>query len=509
VNLASADPAVDITHELMQGADCTASYNPSRQGNVPDGLFWCTNRIAPDSPTFGTRLQIDVSAGLFDADWKKSQSIFAGSGLSDQNAGVDFFRSNFFGYPPKFGSVGLYQTNIFYSPYTPTRTLFVLTSWQANDPLVHYTVDDLMDVQALSESITNRIQPEPTVADIKMANIGQINGRYEPWGGNPTAKSASLTATAIQVKDPLVTRSDDWDFPTNKLPNIGWMGRVHRGTPWQTIYLKSPDIAVSNWVKWTGNVRSITNYGQINTNIINLPVAVTFPATNWSYDLQFTFPTNDWNILELFTTAFNDNASRGRLSVNQTNLAAWSALLSGVVALQADPKGSQVRVNAGTITNLPLVIEPVGNSGTNSPLWQLVTAMNNVRSSTNFNGTFKKLGDILAVPEFTVNSPFLYLTNMTDKQKTWSVSDAVCERLPQQTLSLLTLDRSPRFLIYSWGQALKPANRSIITTSGPAFGLCTNYQVTAETATRTIVRLEGAPENPHIVVEKYNVLPPD
>ena len=38
----------------------------------------------------------------------------------------------------------------------------------------------------------------------------------------------------------MVTRSDDWDFPTNKFPNIGWLGRVHRGTPWQTIDMKSP-----------------------------------------------------------------------------------------------------------------------------------------------------------------------------------------------------------------------------------------------------------------------------
>ena len=46
----------------------------------------------------------------------------------------------------------------------------------------------------------------------------------------------------LALKDPLVWRSDDWDFPTYKFPSVGWLGRVHRGTPWQTVYLKSPDI---------------------------------------------------------------------------------------------------------------------------------------------------------------------------------------------------------------------------------------------------------------------------
>jgi hypothetical protein len=68
--------------------------------------------------------------------------------------------------------------------------------------------------------------------------------------------------------------------------------------------------------------------------------------------------------------------------------------------------------------------------------------------------------------------------------------------------------------------------------SGPFFRMCTNYQVTAETATRAVVRVEGSfdPGNrplsqsdptargpdsfgrlfpPHIVVEQFNVLPPD
>ena len=57
------------------------------------------------------------------------------------------------------------------------------------------------------------------------------------------------------------------------------------------------------------------------------------------------------------------------------------------------------------------------------------------KTSTNFGGAFRKLGDILSVPELTVNadltasSPFLNLKNANQNNKFWNVNDAVCERL--------------------------------------------------------------------------------
>ena len=50
----------------------------------------------------------------------------------------------------------------------------------------------------------------------------------------------------LAIKDPLVYCSDDWNFPTNKFPTVGWLGRVHRGTPWQTVYLKASNVLASN-----------------------------------------------------------------------------------------------------------------------------------------------------------------------------------------------------------------------------------------------------------------------
>ena len=289
----------------------------------------------------------------------------------------------------------------------------------------------------------------------------------------------------------MVSCSDDWQFPTNKLPNIGWLGRVHRGTPWQTVYLKSPgNFNYSVWTNWSGGVGFATNLGQIATNLLH---AFDFnnPDKYYVSDAAFSIPTNDWAIPELFTTAVNDNMTRGRLSINQTNLAAWSALLSGVTVL--------TNGDATSWTN----IQPIGAYEPTAPdtwpaLLKIVTGINSRR--TNFvNGVFHDLGDVLSVPELTVKSPYLDLANSN------SIPDWVYERIPQQTLGLLHCDSTPRFVVYSYGQTLKPADRSLVT-GGPYFGLCTNYQITAEAATRAVIRLEGTDAKPRVVVEKFNVL---
>ena len=187
-------------------------------------------------------------------------------------------------------------------PYTPPE--FYSTSWQANDPLVHYTINDLTDPLITDENSTNKvlkIRP-PTVSSAeviaKNSNLGRVNERYQPWGGG--GQLAGINAFNYYVKDPLVVNSDAWKFPANKFPGIGWLGRVHRGTPWQTMYLKSGVASWTNWWSWAGSVG--------------------------------THPTNDW-LLQLFTAAPNENAARGLLSVNQTNSAAWAAVFAGVPVL--------------------------------------------------------------------------------------------------------------------------------------------------------------------------------
>jgi hypothetical protein len=90
------------------------------------------------------------------------------------------------------------------------------------------------------------------------------------------------------------------------------------------------------------------------------------------------------------------------------------------------------------------------------------------------------------------------------------IPDEVLEMIPQQTLSLLRTDE-PRVVIYAFGQSLKPAPNSIVTRPGVFFGLCTNYVVTGEFATRTVVRFDGAPRPGQLkpVVEDHRVLTPE
>jgi hypothetical protein len=120
---------------------------------------------------------------------------------------------------------------------------------------------------------------------------------------------------------------------------------------------------------------------------------------------------------------------------------------------------------------------------------------------------FGELGGVLAAPELTVNSPFLGGTNAMNAiidPTNSTMNDEVVERIPQQIMSLLRGGEQPRFVIYAYGQSLKPADHSIISS-----GLCTNYQITAETAIRAVVTVTNESGNFRTIVESYNPLPPD
>ena len=512
----SEQNVVDLTDTLMQGGSCGTSYSP----NGSYGSLWCTNHYPTlgDSslPTYGVLNQIQIASGqqpaYGQATWNSAMNSFP-AGM-DKEAAIDSFRNQFglgpmFTHPP--GTV-FYPSNTFAAPFQPVRNVFLVTSWQANDPLVHYTVADLTSLTRTNLVLDNLPNPVPT------ANLRHVNGRYEPWGGNPSA-GVGPTAFNLAVKDPLMLQSDNWDFPTNKLPNVGWLGRVHRGTPWQTVYLKSPGINLPAWQIYTGDGQIVTNVGQFPTNL--LPLYVRGTTTGLASDAILTQPTNDWRLADMFTTALNDNATRGQMSINQDKLAAWSALLSGVIVLTNNLDASGVPVLDANRNPIPawVPIQPAGvynsyDPTTWPPLVQLVKRINDVRATNNTRHVFSHLGDLLAVPELTIASPFLS-TNSTDLLRNGGLNDAAYERIPQQILGLLKCDHTPRFVIYAFGQTLKPAQHAVLPS-----GLCTNYQIMAEAATRTVVRLEGVqpslpgvPPPPiaalHPVIESFNVLPSD
>jgi hypothetical protein len=257
-----------------------------------------------------------------------------------------------------------------------------------------------------------------------------------------------------------MTSPNNWQFPTNLFPGVGWLGRVHRGTPWQTVYLKSD---ASN---------PLQSYQNWYTQWVNSP---------------FTYPTNDWSLIDLFTAVPNDNAARGLLSVNQTNDAAWAAVFAGVIVMTNSANG------------IPL-------NPTND-VYYLMDNSNGVANGINVvralqpNGIFHKTGDILQASTLTVNSPFLTGTSFADQ------TDEMVERIPQQTLSLMKLGL-PQFVIYSWGQSLKP--KSLYSSgSGPLLNICTNYEITGEFLTRTVCHIVSDPgaAAPRIVIDNYNIMP--
>lgn len=467
VDLNNLTSHIDISRELF------GQQNLAGETSLV-GSFWVTNRVQgiPE----GIRNQVQASLGQINVPNWHSASAEPLQG-NDKLKAIERFRQ-FVGLssptaPPS-------PTLRMQAPFSPAIKLLHQKSWQANDPLVNRTVWDLED-----PARTNLIERLPPlfVIDAERSNIGKINQRYRPWQRG-LYSSGDATDFDPSLKDPQIRSSDDWDFPTNALPTIGWLGRVHRGTPWQTVYLKSlpPDPAAAagtarQWYRWSGH-----------------------PIWRWPGDLipLGTHPTNDWRILDLFTTAFDDNASRGLLSVNQSGLAAWSAVFSGVPILTNQVAGTNVS---------PHIIEP------NTPELRAVVDGINFARSLRPAARFNTLGEVLSAPELTLASPYLRM----DPSQNGIPADAVVERIPQMTLGLLRTDE-PRFVVLAYGQSLRPAPASVVTDFGPYFQMPTNYSITGEYVTKTLMRLEQVFEPDPVtgmgrfriraVKESYNEVPP-
>lgn len=477
VNLDSTEEPLDLIATARGGAPCNTGMPGS--ANPDPGILWCTNRInnpnnAPMTddvtmPTYGIMNQIAISMGLpvmvSEGFWRSYNST-----TDDRESSIPRFVNRLFDNANSTSPADCQ----FETPFNPTRTFRQYVRWEANDPLVHYTVEDLTDLLVNVDRVEWDTDTRSPMRRLSGRNA--LSDHYRPWGGNPENPAETKVPTRFNpaVKDPWVTRSDDWDFPTTKLANIGWLGQVHRGTPWQTIYLKSVTETNGTWQPWSGNRN---------------------PFDAWN-----ARPASDRLLFDVFTAAPHENATRGQLSVNQSGLAAWSAVLSGVV------------VTTNAATGEWTVIEP---AAAHPAVKLIVDGINATRASTNrFTGEnefpfrqFAHVGDVLATPELTDRSPFLNLQGAVPP----FVNDKVYERIPQQIMSLLTLDHAPRFLVYAYGQRLRPAEGSVITTQN-FFQLCTNYVPTAEAAIRAVVRVEGlnwTNSTPRVVIEQFNLLPPD
>jgi hypothetical protein len=553
VNLDNLTTRMDVTQELL-GAYGAGTAGPVASSSTGDSrMFWVTNRLGNSTmitaPTEGVINQIFTSLDEIPVSQRLWSSFRARGTGRDREESIDLFRT-FIGFPPKYLTaqqlaIGYQRLNdprksfVRQVPFTPSLKKIIYNTWQANDPLVHYTKADLTDLEGRS---TRRelVDPPDRPLNNRIHNIGLVNARYRPW---PSGPGSDISEYDVSLKDPMIRSSDDWQFPTNRYPNIGWLGRVHRGTPWQTVYLKS---AVGS--DGAGRLLHVTDMPQLSS-----PVAEGYPFQTlhgdlnnglqanaispqqdgsrlntmalaqqnwqrWSGSLG-THPTNDWKILEQFTTALDDNAARGLLSVNQTGLSAWSAVLSGVIV--------QTNMSSIAVMNRDLdgvqppryrtrTIEPAGlnglpeNQNLPSPMTQMVNGPTGINGVRQFfpNGRFQYLGQVLSAPALTLQSPYLDWTDEVQYQS--GIDDFAYERIPQQILSLIKADE-PRVTIYAYGQSLRPANESMRTDPNPPrlFNISTNYQVTGEYLFRRVVRFDGAITNLQATVESETVLPFD
>jgi hypothetical protein len=321
------------------------------------------------------------------------------------------------------------QTNLVMRvPCTPTVTAYNYTSWQANDPLVHYLASDLnfFGTEANNTGPTTGTHLWPGYTQLPRPNFNEVNDRYQPWGAKMLqTPNTDVNPANLAFKDPLVRGSDYWNFPTNEFSFGDWLGQVHRGTPWQTIYLKASNIlgeikiigntanyiGTNTWVNWTGD--SQLTYGQY-------------------FDAAAMAPVRDRHMASLLASMLNTNDLHSLFSVNRSNPSAWLVLLDGLRALTNDLPDLKLKFGFFPPQFGTLVMS------SNSPQASaIVNAIQSARAGQP-GQLFRDVGDILATPQLTERSPFL---NWNDGvQSSNGISDEAYEMIPNQLLSLLRAD---------------------------------------------------------------------
>jgi hypothetical protein len=371
------------------------------------------------------------------------------------------------------------------APYTPTRAVYEAVVYQANDPLVHYLTSDLnyydpgtMGLQ-LTDDVINRPVTNPQ-QDTK-------SKRYQPWGLNPQmAIFTYLDTNAFNVsyKDPLIWGSDNWNFPTNLLPGLVGLGQVHRGTPWQTVDLKSTNIllySVNNgnngpinagtntWAVLTGDMLT-DNYGQY-------------------HDAALMAPVSDWRLAGLLMSLLNTNAATQLFSVNDPNMADWQNVFNGLTVYSN---------TAIAIPNTAPIFE-TDVMTSNSPQATIVAdGIATVKAGMTPNQTFNSIGDILAAPELSLNSPWLNTSSVN--QLKYGITDTEYEAIPAQLLPLLRPDSIGTLTATNGGWNLRFTGAdgfNYAVQSSPDLANWTNVSTNAPTQGGFTVPIPGTSGSPN------------
>jgi hypothetical protein len=127
----------------------------------------------------------------------------------------------------------------------------------------------------------------------------------------------------------------------------------------------------------------------------------------------------------------NTNDPRSLFSVNNPDAAAWQGALDGLTALTNSSPDSQVQ--AGN----PPVFDPITISS-DSPQAAIIASAIETARTTQPGQLFADVGNILATPQLSMNSPFLNWNDSVQQQK--GISDEAYETIPSQLLPLLRAD---------------------------------------------------------------------
>ena len=377
VNLTKTETPLDVFGQLIKFGG-----GQTNCGVTPDSNPWCTNvwqNSTSSGVTYGILSQIAAGrAGSRSPVYAEYLPVLA------LEYAIDNFRYQFGLVPIYSQGMSFVRTNVFYSPLNPQLPLSLNISWQANDPLLH----------TMLNAFSDRATVTAYRGDPHLDNLGWLNMTYEPWGGNPLGSSFSPTKFDASVKDPLVRSPDDWNFPSGQKLKFEWLGRVHRGTPWQTIYLKSSAVDLQKWEAWTG--------------ILDLEQA------------RLIHPTNDWHLAALWADWLNTNPLASRFSINNSDKAAWRTLFDGFNVSSNTPTGQFDTVVSSNSTQAAILADSIQSAQT-----------------AHSGGFLKNVVDILSIPELSAASPWLE-TNYVSSFR--APSDEAYEALPTQLLPLLRAD---------------------------------------------------------------------
>lgn len=236
VNLDNLDQHLDLTQEMLGDVEGLAGVSEL-------GEYWSNDRLGsthPLAPPLGVLKQIVTSLG----DLPVSSTVwnsFVGRGAGrDREEAIDLFRT-FLEYPPRYLSA--YELNDAYRrlkdprksvrrqvPFSPSVRKHIYYTLQANDPLVHYTEEDLRDPVGLVSQKRFAV-PGQDVPMEDLHGFGPDDGY-----GRPTARSTSATIPGPGRSTESLPSATTW--PTR----IPWCAAPTTGS--------SPPTTSPAWASW-------------------------------------------------------------------------------------------------------------------------------------------------------------------------------------------------------------------------------------------------------------------